>query len=391
MIDRDAMLAAIRAEPDEDTPRLALADWLDEHGDPGRAAFIRLQIEVMRAELFSLPARAAAKGAEELLKKHRAEWQRPLREAIQKQYPSHVAVQVNQKAANPLPDVVQVQVRFERGFVSHIECQPDDIARTAEAMFAVEPIQSLKLYRFTGEEPLTPLEVAFAVPQLQKLRRLEFAPLQATREQEYAELLACPHLSGLRDLSLRENPVPPPWVGELLASDKFPELHGLDFSEIPNLGPTLASTLSRANHRDIRRLNVSSVVFTSDHLRQVLTSRCLRKVEELRLGCFVDRGAAAPLAQLNPGWVIPWEKLTILDIRGQRLGTEAVGEMLRDPRTAALRSLGLAFNGIDGGIVRHFTELKHLQLNHIDVRGNNLTPSAMTGLKQRFPDALIEV
>jgi uncharacterized protein (TIGR02996 family) len=391
MTDRDAMLAAIRAEPDEDMPRLAFADWLDEQGDANRAAFIRAQIEVVRAELFSVQARAAAKRAEELLKKHRAEWHRPLREAIQSQYPSHVAVQVNQKAANPLPDVVQVQVRFERGFVSHIECQPDDFARTAEAMFAVEPIQSLKLYRFTGDEPLTPLEVAFAVPQLQHLRRLEFAPLQATTEQEYAEFLACPHLNGLRDLSLRENPVPPAWVVELLASDRFPELRGLDFSEIPNLGPTLASALPRANHREIRRLNVSSVVFSSDQLRQMLTSRCLRRVEELRLGSASYGRSAGPLALLNAGWVIPWDQLTTLDIRGQRLGTEAVGEMLRDPRTAALRSLGLAFNGIDGGIVRHLTDAKHLQLNHIDIRGNNLTPSAMTGLKQRFPDALIEV
>lgn|GEM_PF-1232988 len=31
MSDRDALLAAIRANPDEDTPRLVFADWLDEH------------------------------------------------------------------------------------------------------------------------------------------------------------------------------------------------------------------------------------------------------------------------------------------------------------------------------------------------------------------------
>src|SRR5687768_11363773 len=33
MDDRRALMAAIIANPDEDTPRLALADWLDEHGD----------------------------------------------------------------------------------------------------------------------------------------------------------------------------------------------------------------------------------------------------------------------------------------------------------------------------------------------------------------------
>ncbi|MBY0457976.1 MAG: TIGR02996 domain-containing protein, partial [Gemmataceae bacterium] len=33
MTDRDALLAAICANPAEDTPRLAFADWLDEHAD----------------------------------------------------------------------------------------------------------------------------------------------------------------------------------------------------------------------------------------------------------------------------------------------------------------------------------------------------------------------
>jgi uncharacterized protein (TIGR02996 family) len=46
MTDERALLAAIVREPDELTPRLMFADWLDEHGDEGaraRAQFIRLQ------------------------------------------------------------------------------------------------------------------------------------------------------------------------------------------------------------------------------------------------------------------------------------------------------------------------------------------------------------
>ena len=43
MSDEAALLKAIVAHADEDTPRLAFADWLDEHGDPDRAAFIRAQ------------------------------------------------------------------------------------------------------------------------------------------------------------------------------------------------------------------------------------------------------------------------------------------------------------------------------------------------------------
>ncbi len=46
MSDGDALLAAILAHPDEDTPRLVYADWLDEHNDPDRAEFIRVQVQL---------------------------------------------------------------------------------------------------------------------------------------------------------------------------------------------------------------------------------------------------------------------------------------------------------------------------------------------------------
>jgi uncharacterized protein (TIGR02996 family) len=39
-------LVAILAEPERDDIRLIYADWLDEHGDPDRAAFIRVQCAI---------------------------------------------------------------------------------------------------------------------------------------------------------------------------------------------------------------------------------------------------------------------------------------------------------------------------------------------------------
>src|SRR5262245_2463733 len=43
-----AFLEAIRADPDEDGPRLVYADWLEEHGKPQRAQFIRLNCQMIR-------------------------------------------------------------------------------------------------------------------------------------------------------------------------------------------------------------------------------------------------------------------------------------------------------------------------------------------------------
>ena len=42
MTDEDALVAAAAAEPHLDTPRLVLADWLDDHDHPERAAAVRL-------------------------------------------------------------------------------------------------------------------------------------------------------------------------------------------------------------------------------------------------------------------------------------------------------------------------------------------------------------
>jgi uncharacterized protein (TIGR02996 family) len=46
----DALYAAVCAAPDDDTPRLVLADWLDEHDDPHRAAFIRASVQLAQMQ-----------------------------------------------------------------------------------------------------------------------------------------------------------------------------------------------------------------------------------------------------------------------------------------------------------------------------------------------------
>ena len=48
MSDRDALIAAVLANPDEDAPRLIFADYLEENGDPLRAEFIRVPVELAR-------------------------------------------------------------------------------------------------------------------------------------------------------------------------------------------------------------------------------------------------------------------------------------------------------------------------------------------------------
>lgn len=77
-----ALLAAIRAEPQDNTPRLVYADWLDEHDQPARAEFIRIQVEAEGHHLD--PARRAELNvrAQVLLAEHWTDWWAPVCEAI---------------------------------------------------------------------------------------------------------------------------------------------------------------------------------------------------------------------------------------------------------------------------------------------------------------------
>ena len=66
-------LAAILEAPDDDAPRLVYADWLDEHGQPERAEFIRVQCELARRDDPALRRREA-----ELLAAHHDAFAGPL-------------------------------------------------------------------------------------------------------------------------------------------------------------------------------------------------------------------------------------------------------------------------------------------------------------------------
>lgn len=52
LTERDALLAAVLAAPDDDLPRLVYADWLDEHGEDRWADLIRVQCELAATESY---------------------------------------------------------------------------------------------------------------------------------------------------------------------------------------------------------------------------------------------------------------------------------------------------------------------------------------------------
>src|SRR5205809_1806030 len=74
-----ALLADAKAHPDDDTRRLILADWLEEHGEGERAELIRLQCACAHPPYDSPDKIRLKQRQQELLASHEAVWLRPLR------------------------------------------------------------------------------------------------------------------------------------------------------------------------------------------------------------------------------------------------------------------------------------------------------------------------
>jgi uncharacterized protein (TIGR02996 family) len=120
----EAFLQAIIETPDDDTPRLVYADWLEEHGDADRAEFIRAQVQ-LGCLLEEDPRRPALKLRERaLLSEHEATWAGPFRGRVE-------------------------SWKFRRGFVEQITTGAAKFLTQTEQLFRLAPIRHVRLRRAT--------------------------------------------------------------------------------------------------------------------------------------------------------------------------------------------------------------------------------------------------
>ena len=80
MNEREALLRAVCENPDDDTPRLVFADWLQENGDEARAELIRVQVEATRGMEWEQRTYFDSYGprSAELLAEHERRWRAEL-------------------------------------------------------------------------------------------------------------------------------------------------------------------------------------------------------------------------------------------------------------------------------------------------------------------------
>jgi uncharacterized protein (TIGR02996 family) len=128
MTEGDALYRAILADPDDDTPRLAYADWLCENGEDDRAEFIRVQCELARNPTLALRAKEKA-----LWALHGEQWLAPLKAQGQPLYGG-------------------AHGEFRRGFVEVVWMPASDFRARAEELFDRLPVRELRVVRCDATE-----------------------------------------------------------------------------------------------------------------------------------------------------------------------------------------------------------------------------------------------
>lgn len=307
--DDEPFLRRIRAHPDDDGPRLIFADWLDERGDPDRAAFIRVQVA-----LAGLPAGdrrrpdliAAERG---LLDAHGPAWSAPFRG-------------------------LATGLEFRRGFVDEVRVPAAVFVRQAGRLFAAGPVRHLHLLDLGGC-----LRAAFASPYLGRLSALTVYAQHAGDGLGRA-VADSPHLGGLKALYLGRNRLRDSGVRALADSPGLASLETLDLSE-NDLSEAGARALAGAAHwPGLRALELAHNRLGPDGAAAVAGSPRLSGVRRLGLA---DSGlggsdTAAGLADLLrvPG----------LDLGGNGLGPADLKAILSGPggHPVRLRDLDLSHN-----------------------------------------------
>jgi uncharacterized protein (TIGR02996 family) len=243
MTDHDALLRAIAEHPEEDTPRLMYADWLDENDQPDRAEFVRVQVELGRLDLNDPARRPWVVRHVQFLRDHVPGW----------------------KAELPrLPGIEWGD--FNRGLVEEVQAQTEAaLVEHAAAVFAEPAIHIVRL-RWLHNAPRLA-----ALPELARVRVLRLIGA-GTYETDLRTLLSSPHLANLTVLDLHGNRGGDGLARDL-ARDLCPNLTDLWLGQ-NGIGDEGGRALAEAlGLRSLRFLDLRNNVIWDRRVRTALTRR----------------------------------------------------------------------------------------------------------------------
>jgi uncharacterized protein (TIGR02996 family) len=241
-----ALLAAVLADPDDDAARQALADALQERGDP-RGEFIAVQLALAHeGARETAETKALWDRFRELHSAHSAKWAKPLRALGKK-----------------------TRWEFHRGFARQLRLGdgPKAALELVAAALAVEPVTHLVMQGQSIEWACTLL----AVPGMARLRRLCILTTQDALD--LANVFATtelPHLGELRVGIFRDADV------EALSQCKLPALRHLAIGAVRLSEVALARLLRSPAGRQLHTLEIGRCEITPPMCELVIASQLTR-------------------------------------------------------------------------------------------------------------------
>ncbi len=325
MTQLDAFLQAVKDDPDDDAPRLLLADWLEDQGDP-RGEFIRVQC--LRARLPGRDPRNRVLVDREavLLAEHGAAWLGPW--VIE-------------------PWMIGGESRFRRGLLEVGLAAEDLWAASAFTEEAFAWVESLRLWSRT-------FPIIDRLAKASFLNRLSALDLSNNRYIDLAALTDCPNVANLRKLRLSANP----------------------------LGRTGASQIAGTPYlARLKVLELSSTRLGDEGVLALTASPHLMELASLNLAYneITDAGAAALArwAGLN--------RLTSLFLKGNLIGSDGAKALASSPHLGRLEILDLEENRVGAkGAAALASSTCLPRLVNFNWESNPIGTAQVAALRRRF-------
>ncbi|AMV28215.1 Leucine Rich repeats (2 copies) [Gemmata sp. SH-PL17] len=332
--DERPFLDAILATPDDDTPRLVFADWLDERGqndDAARAALIRAQCQLEHLAPGSAARRVLERAAKAILKEHGERWAQELAGAK-----------------------ICRSWTFRRGFLDGVSMSATTFAQKAERLFEIAPTVRTATFPDASNE-VTRLA---RCPYLARLASVDIRDMCSCGycriENDLRALFGSKHTQSLTALNIASDRMDATGAKSLAASAALARLTVLDVSDNP-LGATGVLALAKSKHLG----NLKSLHLARTELGSA-GAEALAKVKNL-------------------------PALEHLSLCGNALTADAVRALVAAPVFTQVKSLDLSQNPLRAPGAKLLAAVPAgAKLEHLDVRKCQIPEGTIRTLKKRF-------
>jgi uncharacterized protein (TIGR02996 family) len=289
----EAFLRDILDNPDDMTPRLIYADWLEEHGPEAarpRAELIRVQCELEDLPEDDPRRDALERRSGQLLRRHAKEWTAPLRAL---------------KAGT--------RWEFRRGFVEGVTTSATNFARVAKKLFALAPIRAARFPEASNE-----VHHLLKCPHFDRLSEVNLHRMcvcgTCPIDEELHQLFASPRVANLTTLVVSGDRIDEEGAKQLASSRHLANLTTLDLSG-NRVGTEGVQALLAGRLKGLKNLTLK---------RNSLRAAAAQAIAESR------RVAG----------------LAVLDLSGNRVGDTGARALVESPHLSERVTLDVSKNGV---------------------------------------------